>query len=214
MHKISHRWLRSFADLTTFVVERLNVSGSLLTQLYGNAARDRLAFSEVNARNRDLGVQRSVIAALFTSSVASASSVAVVIVYLVGGYLVVAGSMTLGTLVALAALVVRLFGPLQALSSIPVEITTALASFERVFDLLDQRPSGRDRPGARHLTGQANTLEFDRVQFAYRPSLGFDNDHAVPADRQPVPVLREVSFKSVPVSGWRWSVRRAPARAR
>jgi ATP-binding cassette subfamily B protein len=144
LHAVSHRWLRSFADLTSFVTERLNVSGSLLTQLYGDLARDRQAFAEVNARNRDLGVRRAMIAAAFGVSVSTASSVAVVAVYVVGGYLVVAGEMTLGTLVALAALVVRLFGPLQALSSSQVEIMTAFGQLRT--GVRATRPAAR-RPG-------------------------------------------------------------------
>jgi ATP-binding cassette subfamily B protein len=197
LHRIGHRWLRAFADLTAFVTERLNVSGALLGQLYGDPARDRRAFAEVAARNRDLGVRRAMIAGVFSTTMASVSSVSVVVVYLVGGYLVITGSITLGALVALAALVLRLFGPLQSLSSTHVQLMTALASFERIFELLDRRPAG-ERPTGRRLPGTSNTLEFDRVQFAYRPQPGLDGEPAPVADAAPVPVLRDVSFRVEP----------------
>jgi ATP-binding cassette subfamily B protein len=207
LHRIGHRWLRSFADLTAFVTERLNVSGALLGQLYGDPARDRQAFAEVAARNRDLGVRQAIISGSFSTTMALISSVSVVLVYLVGGYLVVTGSITLGALVALAALVLRLFGPLQALSNTHVQLMTAIASFERIFELLDRRPAPDDpvtdlpaaeAPGpAGPRSDLDSSLEFDRVQFAYRAQPGFDGE-PVPVDAAPVPVLRDVSFRVEP----------------
>jgi ATP-binding cassette subfamily B protein len=206
LHRVGHRWLRSFADLTAFVTERLNVSGALLGQLYGDPARDQRAFAAVAARNRDLGVRQAIISGSFSTALALVSAVSVVLVYLVGGYLVVTGSITLGALVALAALVLRLFGPLQSLSNTHVQLMTAVASFERIFELLDRRPAAGDPvhlPAAKASTpagGQSDldsSLEFHRVQFAYRAQPGFDGE-PVPVDAAPVPVLRDVSFRVEP----------------
>jgi ATP-binding cassette subfamily B protein len=195
MKAVSHRWMRSFADLTTFVTERLNISGSLLHHLYGNGTRDQRTYGEINARNRDLGVRQAMIAGVFSSALASVSTATIAMIYLVGGYSVVTGSMTIGALVALTLLAMRLFGPLQALSSTQVELMGSLASFERIFELLDRRPPDLHRPpSTRRLPADASTLELDRVQFAYQALPGLDRNPTPGADA-PVPVLRDVSFR-------------------
>src|SRR5437763_11177001 len=98
------------------------------------------------------------------------AALATAVVYGLGGVLVVNGTLQLGTLVALAALLGRLYGPLTALSNVHVDVMTALVSFDRVFEVLDLRPMIEEKPDALTLPRDAADIEFDQVSFRYPAS--------------------------------------------
>ena len=93
-------------------------------------------------------------------------ALATALVYGVGGHLAISGTLTVGTLLALATLLLRLLGPLQGLSNVRIDVMTALVSFERVFEVLDlpspDRGEARRRRAARR---PPSRLEFDHVAF-------------------------------------------------
>jgi ATP-binding cassette subfamily B protein len=126
-------------------------------------------FSDRAARVRDIGVIAGMYGRVFFTSLTLVASLATAMVYGVGGNLVVNGSFQLGTLVALATLLTRMYGPLTALSNVHVDVMTALVSFDRVFEVLDLQPMVADKPGAEPLpaTGDAPAVEFDDVTFRY-----------------------------------------------
>ena len=75
-------------------------------------------------------------------------ALATALVYGVGGHLAIAGTLTVGTLLALATLLLRLLGPLQGLSNVRIDVMTALVSFERVFEVLDLPSMIAEKPDA------------------------------------------------------------------
>jgi ATP-binding cassette, subfamily B, bacterial len=188
LHAMSHARLEAVAGLSSFLTERLNVAGALLTRLYGRRQAEHAEFITHTARTRDIAVRMTVIGGVFSTALNGVIALSVTLVYLIGGYLVLAGSLSVGTLVALAALLPRLYAPVNTLSTSHVEFMTALASFERIFDVLDVAPTVTDKPAARRLTPDALDVRFDDVTFSYPDRPG--HDRATTG----APVLRRVSF--------------------
>ncbi len=155
------------AGLGNLMTERFNVGGALLLKLFGRREEEDRLFAGRAAAVRDLGVRISLVTRVFTAVVLLVPSLATALVYGVGGYLVVQGDLTLGTLIALASLLLRLLGPLQGLSNVRVDVMTALVSFDRVFEVLDLPSTVREKPGAPALEPRAASIEFRDVRFRY-----------------------------------------------
>lgn len=155
------------ADLASRMTERFNVAGALLVKLFGDYRREEEAFAENAARVRDAGVKIAMSNRLFFTALTLVASLATALVYGVGGLLAINGTLSVGTLLALAALLSRLYGPLTALTNVRVDVMTALVSFERVFEVLDLRPLVRDPERPLPLPHGPLSVEFDSVSFAY-----------------------------------------------
>jgi ATP-binding cassette subfamily B protein len=197
---ISRESMQLNADMSQTMTERFNVAGALLVKIFGRYDRETTGFGRAAGRVRDIGVVQALYARYFFTGLVLLSSLATALVYGVGGLLAIDGTLQVGTLVALAALLTRLYGPLTALSNVQVDVMTALVSFERVFEVLDLEPMVRDRPGARALRSDTGPLsiEFDEVRFAYPSaddvSLASLEGVARPDTGQHDEVLRGVSF--------------------
>ncbi len=155
------------AELATRMTERFNVAGAQLVTLFGSPGREDGEFAVRAGRVRDNGVRIAMSNRIFFTSLSLVASLATALVYGVGGLLTVSGAMTVGTLLALAALLARLYGPLTALSTVRVDVMTAMVSFERVFEVLDLPPLVTDRPGATALARGPLSVELDDVSFRY-----------------------------------------------
>ena len=155
------------AEMSGMMTERFNVAGALLVKLFGRPDHESDGFSSRAARVRDIGVTIALQNRAFFVALTLVTSLATALVYGVGGNLVVDGTLTLGTLLALVALLGRLYGPLTALSNVRIDIMTALVSFERVFEVLDLRPLVDESPNARPLPSDAADIELDDVSFRY-----------------------------------------------
>jgi ATP-binding cassette subfamily B protein len=155
------------ADMSAMMTERFNVAGALLVKLFGRPAEEQGAFSGRAARVRDIGVQIAMSNRYFFTALTLVASVATAITYGVGGNLVIEGTLTIGTLLALTALLARLYGPLTALSNVRVDVMTALVSFERVFEVLDLRPLVSESPDAHDIPAGPTAVEFADVHFTY-----------------------------------------------
>ena len=155
------------ADMSTMMTERFNVSGALLVKLFGRPAEEQSAFAEKAGRVASIGVQIAMSNRYFFTALTLVASVATAIAYGVGGNLVIDGTLTIGTLLALTALLARLYGPLTALSNVRVDVMTALVSFERVFEVLDLRPLVAEAPDARPIPAGPTSVELRDVHFAY-----------------------------------------------
>lgn len=153
--------------MNTQMTERFNVSGALLVKLFGQGHRESKAFSDRARRVRDIGIKSAMYSRTFMIALALVGAVGTVLVYWLGGQLVISATISLGTLVAMAALVVRLYDPLTQLSNARVDIMTALVSFDRVFEVLDLANPLTDRPGAVDLVDPAGRIEIDHVTFRY-----------------------------------------------
>ena len=153
--------------MNTQMTERFNVSGALLVKLFGQGRRESKAFGDRAGRVRDIGIKSAMYSRTFMIALALVGSIGTVLVYWLGGQLVISGAITLGTMMAMAALVVRLYDPLTALSNARVDIMTALVSFDRVFEVLDLDNPLTDRPGAVDLVDPKGRIELDHVTFRY-----------------------------------------------
>lgn len=191
------------AELGTQMTERFNVAGALLVKIFGRPSREVAEYDLRAARVRDIGVRIAVNRAVFFVTITALASLATAMVYGFGGIMAVEGAMTVGTLLALAALLARLYGPLTAISNVHIDILTALVSFARLFELLDMPSSITEKPDARPLPrGEALPVELDDVHFTYP---GADEvslrslDGGRTGDREGGdPVLRGVDLRAEP----------------
>nr|NLD40502.1 ABC transporter ATP-binding protein [Actinomycetales bacterium] len=155
------------AELGSMMTERFNVAGALLVKLFGTPETEHVEFASRAAAVRDIGVQQAMSSRVFFTALGAMASIATALVYGLGGVLAIQGALTVGTLVAFAGLLGRLYGPVTALSNAQVDVMTALVSFERVFEVLDLQPMVSDAPDARPLPGGPIGIELDHVTFTY-----------------------------------------------
>ena len=155
------------AEMSATMTERFNVSGALLVSLYGDQSNEREYFSTRARKVANIGVSIALLQRMFFIALTSIASIATAFAYGVGGHLAINKEITLGTLLAITTLLVRLYGPLTALSNVRVDVMTALVSFERVFEVLDLIPMVRDKEDARAVRPGPLSVEFEKVNFAY-----------------------------------------------
>jgi ATP-binding cassette subfamily B protein len=184
------------ASMNATMTERFNVSGALLVKLFGRPAEESRSFGERAGRVRDIGVVSAMYARTFFVALTLA------LVYGLGGYYALTGRLDAGTVVTLALLLTRLYGPLTALSNVRVDVMSALVSFDRVFEVLDIAPMVVDKPGAATLPADARSIEFDDVRFSYptadEVSLASLEDVAALDQAPTQEVLHGVTFTAAP----------------
>jgi ATP-binding cassette subfamily B protein len=190
------------ADLGNTMTERFNVGGAMLLKLFGRRDQEDAHFAAKAGRVRDLGIRISLLTRVFTVAMQLVPALATALVYGVGGWLVIRGHFSLGTLTALGLLLVRLLGPLQSLSNARIDVMTALVSFERVFEVLDLPSLIQERPDAVVLPPDAARLEFDHVAFTYpradEISLASLESVARTESRPTEQVLHDIDFVAEP----------------
>ena len=155
------------AQMSATMTERFNVSGALLVSLYGDSKKEKNEFAEKARRVADIGISIAMLNRIFFIALTSIAAVATAVAYGIGGHLAISGELTVGTLLAITALLARLYGPLTALSNVRVDVMSALVSFERVFEVLDLQPMVTDRNNAKDLTDANLNLKFEGVSFTY-----------------------------------------------
>ena len=155
------------SDMNTIMTERFNVAGALLVKLFGRYDREATRFGDSASRVADVGVRSAIVGRLFFSILALVGAVGTALAYLVGGRLALSGAVSTGDVVAFAALVTQAYGPLAALTNAPVEVLTALVSFDRVFEIIDLQHPISDTDDAIELVQPRGDIEFDDVTFAY-----------------------------------------------
>ena len=155
------------AEMSSTMTERFNVSGAMLVSLYGRQSDEKSYFRSRARKVADIGIEIALLNRIFFIALTSIAAVATAIAYGIGGHLAIDGAVTVGTLLAITALLARLYGPLTALSNVRIDVMTALVSFERIFEVLDLAPMVQDRPSAKELTGKDFAVEFKNVSFAY-----------------------------------------------
>jgi ATP-binding cassette subfamily B protein len=170
LQAISRERMDLNAQMNTQMTERFNVSGAMLVKLYGHYDAELAEFGRRAARVRDTGVRQALYGRVFFVALGVVSAVGVAAVYGVGAQMVISGTISLGTLVAMAAYVTRIYQPLNDLTNARVDLMTAIVSFERVFEVLDAPVAIADRPGAVDLVGPRGRVELDHVSFRYPPA--------------------------------------------
>ena len=155
------------SQMSSVMTERFNVSGAMLVSLYGKQEREHVAFATRARRVADIGIKMAMLNRLFFIALTSVAAIATAFAYGIGGHLAISGQLTVGTLLAITALLARLYGPLTALSNVRIDIMTSLVSFERVFEVLDLEPMVKDKEGAKTFKSTLGKLEFKNVDFSY-----------------------------------------------
>jgi len=167
LREISRLQMDLNAQMNAHMNETLNVSGALLVKLFGRENIETERFRQRASNVRDMGIQRALMGASFFVFLGLLGAIGTALVYGVGGYLVIAGAFTIGTIVAFGSYLNSLYGALQGLSNAPVEFATSVVSFERVFEVLDLP---QDIPEKEHplvLGDVRGELTFEQVTFAY-----------------------------------------------
>ncbi|MSV76182.1 MAG: ATP-binding cassette domain-containing protein [Actinobacteria bacterium] len=155
------------AEMSSTMTERFNVSGALLVSLYGDRISEGKNFRGKARRVADMGIKIAMLNRVFFIAMTSVAAIATSFAYGIGGHLAINREITIGTLLAITALLARLYGPLTSLSNIRVDVMSALVSFERVFEVLDLKPMVTDPAIPIPIPKTMPTIEFSKVSFTY-----------------------------------------------
>ncbi|HXC80494.1 MAG TPA: ABC transporter ATP-binding protein [Trebonia sp.] len=175
LQRLSREAMQLNAEMGSTMTERFNVAGAMLAKLFGRPREESALFASKAAQVREIGVTRDMYGSVLMIGITLLTALFTAVVYGVGGSLVVKGALQFGTLVALAQLIARVYGPIGSLSNVQVSVMTALVSFDRVFEVLDLEPLIKEKPGAVTLprtmdgngTGAAPDIRFENVSFRY-----------------------------------------------
>ncbi len=174
IRKVGYK-LREFArqqmelngQMNSHMVETLNIGGALLIKLFGRIDDEQNRFTNRAAAVRDIGIKRSVYSSIFFVTIGLIGAVGTALVYGIGGYLVIQGSFTIGTVVAFGSYLGQLYSALQGLANAPVEFSTSMVSFERVFEIIDLTIDIEEKSDAVYLNEVSGDIEFKNVSFNY-----------------------------------------------
>lgn len=190
------------AAMGTQMTERFSAPGATLVKLFGRPDDESAEFAARASRVRDIGIRTAMAQSTFITALTLVSALALALVYGLGGYYALRGTLEPGAVVALALLLTRLYAPLTALAGARVEVMSALVSFERVFEILDLKPLIAEKPDARKVPEGPVSVEFDGVSFGYpsadKVSLASLEEVATLDSRGGTEVLHEVSFRAEP----------------
>ncbi|WP_330462045.1 ABC transporter ATP-binding protein/permease [Streptomyces sp. NBC_00820] len=190
------------AEMGTRMTERFSAPGATLVKLFGRPDEESAEFAARAARVRDIGVRTATAQSVFITSLTLVSALALALVYGLGGWFALHGTLEAGAVVSLALLLTRLYAPLTSLAGARVEVMSALVSFERVFEVLDLKPLIEDSPDAVEVPGGPLAVEFSDVRFSYpaadQVSLASLEEVAALDTRGGAEVLHGLSFRAEP----------------
>ena len=175
------RTRETVGDVTAGVQE--DIVGVREAQAFNRTEENIARFRQRNAANRDANVQAVAITSAFSPAIDVLSTLATALVIGYGGYLVFAGSLSVGVLTAFLIYVQQFFRPIQLASQVYTQAQAAIAGAERIYNILDEKPEPADPPGAPKLGAAEGRISFERVTFGYDPGR---------------PVLHEVDFEAEP----------------
>ena len=208
LQRLTRESMQLDAAMGSTMTERFNVAGAMLVKLFGRSQEEVDVFGSRAGRVRDIGVTTAMYGSSLFVALTLLATLATAVVYGLGGVLVINNFFKIGTLVALAALISRLYGPITSLSNVQVDVMTALVSFDRVFEVLDLKPLIEDAPDAVPLrlstapgTNPAPAVDLDHVWFRY-PTAAEISLASLESIALPVPerteanadVLRDITF--------------------
>jgi ATP-binding cassette subfamily B protein len=207
--RVLNRELRKrWGAMNVSTAERLNVAGALLVKLFGRPDAELEDFSERIRRVRDLSVQSQLLGVGFGGVLTLAGSLALVGIYWVGGLGVIAGSLSLGSVIALATLAQRVYAPVVDLGSVRINMASGLVGFERVFEVLDTPHAITEKPDAVPLERPTGDVRFAGVWFRYPAAIevsvaslegGAEGEGVTELSRDPSDwILRDLSFEAAP----------------
>ena len=187
------------ATMGNQMTERFSAPGATLIKLFGRPKDESEQFALRAGKVRDIGVKMAMRQFYFVAALTLVAALALALVYGLGGMYAVRGDLAAGDVVVLGMLLTRLYTPLTALANARVEITSALVSFDRVFEVLDLEPLIADAPNARRLEAGSVPVKFNHVNFSYpsadKVSLASLEEVAVLDTRGGEEVLHDIDFE-------------------
>lgn len=168
LRDIARRAMDANAGMNAHMNETLSIGGTLLVKLFGRAREEETRFRQRAGQVRDLGIERALYSSAFFIVIGLVSAVGTAFVYGMGGYYVIQGDFTVGTMVAFGAYLGTLYGALQGLATAPVDFSTSMVSFERVFEIIDLPLDIEEKQEPITLKNVRGELEFENVSFNYQ----------------------------------------------
>lgn len=209
LRKIRRRSMELNADMSNAISETLNVNGALLVKTFGRGGHEVERFGKTNREVREIGIRQAMVGRWFFLGLSISGAIGTALIYWVGGRFVLEGVITVGTIVAFAAYLGRLYGPISSLANVPVEFAQALVSFERVFEYLDLPVEIADKADAVVLAEVQGDIRFEAVSFHYAPPIDSAADSAADSApdsaastlngdtaQSPIPNLQSLSSRS------------------
>lgn len=167
LRDIRRRAMEYNADMSSLISETLSINGALLVKTFGRQRQEASKFRATNRNVRDIGVRRALVGRWFFLGLGISGAIGTALIYWIGGRLVLSEQLTIGTIVAFAAYLARLYGPISALTNVQVEFATSMVSFERVFEYLDLPIEIDDKPNAIQLDNVRGHIRFENISFSY-----------------------------------------------
>ncbi len=167
LQAITREQMNHNAAMNSQMTERFNVAGALLVKLFGRYDEEAGNFGRRAGRVRDIGIRQAILMRGFFLALGVVAAVGTAAVYWAGGWMVITGALTVGTMVSLAVYVTQLYQPLTQLTNARVDLMTAFVSFDRVFEVLDLPQTVAESPDAHKLTGPRGHVVFEDVRFRY-----------------------------------------------
>jgi ATP-binding cassette subfamily B protein len=203
LQRITREGMQLNASMNNTIAERFNVAGALVVKLFGRHNREREQFSGRAERVRDIGIATAMYSRVLFVALGLVAAVGTAVVYLIGGNLVISGTLSIGTVAAFVIYVSQIYQPLTQLTNARVDVLTALVSFDRVFEVLDFEPLIADRPGAVDLVSPKGRVELDHVWFRHPPGAvtslpSLEEGVVVADDDESGWILRDVTFRVEP----------------
>lgn len=168
LRDIVRKQLEANASMNAMMNETLNIGGALLVKLFGRQGLEVDRFGKRAKQVRDQGVQRTYTGSIFMLIISFLSAIGTALVYGLGGYYVITGFFTIGTIVAFGSYLGSLYGAMQGLANAPVDFASSMVSFERVFEVIDLPVELDEKPVAIKLNEVRGELTFENVTFAYQ----------------------------------------------
>jgi ATP-binding cassette subfamily B protein len=203
LRDIRREAMKHDADMSSIIAESLNINGALLTKTFGRLDSERDRYREANQAVFDINVRRAIVGRWFFMGLGIASTIGMALIYWGGGWLVLEGSLTAGTIVAFVAYLGRLYGPIASFSNIQVEFASSMVSFERVFEYLDLPIDIQDKPDATVLSDAQGAISFEGVSFSYeanepaQPDENGTSENGKAPDTQPTPSVRNAALSEI-----------------
>jgi ATP-binding cassette subfamily B protein len=169
------------ADMSSIIQETLGINGALLVKIFGRQRRENNRYAEVNRKVRDIGVRRALVGRWFFLGLGLSAAIGTALLYWVGGLLVLNGDITIGTIVAFSAYIMRLYGPISSLTNVQVEFAQSMVSFERVFEYLDLPVEIDDKPNATVLERVEGRIHVENLSFSYLSDADWEKQQAIAA---------------------------------
>ncbi len=167
LREIRRQSMEYNADMSNIIHETLGINGAMLVKIFGRKRHEIARYAGINGKVRDIGVRQALIGRWFFMAIGLTAAIGTALIYWVGGRLVLEGDITVGTIVAFASYIFRLYGPISSLTNIQVEIAASMVSFERVFEYLDKPIEIADRTDAETLERVNGNIVFEAVSFSY-----------------------------------------------